>query len=249
VSCEYSKNKFMFISLIRQQARKVRCEKSEFVSASPFARFRIGFYVNAFAVFLLSGLLCLTQNGCENKPTSVPPRSIGLNGPTSKDIDGLVLAAVFDEVLRILDKELAFLSSGSTPSSVYVREQGSTFDAGQLDIVSEQDVSTWTEVYKLSPGAIPFASSALKQREGNELSKLLANDRRIKLVVEKNWSDENSISGPIDWGLPGYSEDGKVALVLLTFSYGSHHSTFSFILVLDGLGKWVVATHKLRNVF
>lgn len=176
-------------------------------------------------------------------------QSIGFadtNNPARSD--GEVINAILIDLLTYTGKDSPAVSgNGHTEPTLLFSIKTVTISQTQECVLQSVDAKSWEQIEQQYRGAVVEAASNLVGRIGSveSLVAYVPNDKRIQLFPIDKQIGLLDIR-PIRTWLPGYSQDGTIALVRLTIPWSIHHSLGTYILRRER-ERWIVVVRQFAH--
>jgi hypothetical protein len=188
-------------------------------------------------------------SGCRTPATSALADEPKSTDPDAAARDAAVLQAVFDDMLSQDNSEAPAEWNREQSEPVYVSKNTSDGRPNASDILSRIDEKKWKPLTNAPLGAVTEAANDLVARadKGASLPELRSASGRLKIYEEAGAATqptpENSFGGARASSvfLPGYSKDGRYAVVNLEFPWSGrmHSGEVTYILERTNRG-WKV---------
>lgn len=200
---------------------------------------------------LICGLVLLS--GCRT-PTTLPPAAEPASThPSAAMTDAAVLQVVFDDMLSKDNAESPLEWHGDPSAPVYVSKNPRRWPTNASEIFSHRDESKWRALTKAQQTAATEAADDLVARmvSSDQLPELRSTSGRLKIFEDAGPATQPTRENFFEGGraaavyVPGYSEDGRYAVVNLGFPWSGrmHSGQATYILEHTDRG-WKVL---LRN--
>lgn len=192
-----------------------------------------------FILAFISGLGCTAredQSRTDAQPLE-PTLSISLSADEAANRDAAVLQVVFDDLLSTDNEESPFKSHSVSSEPVYVSRHAPRWPPRTGDILHPIDKKKWDALTAAQLEAATQAADDLVQRFGMQASlpEFRSASGRLKVYEDAGATTQRTRENPFpdrgsDVYVPGYSKDGRYAVVRLGFPWSIHSGDATYIV-------------------
>jgi hypothetical protein len=189
----------------------------------------------------LGGVLCGAALGCAQptKREAAAPLSAPATQPIAAqpNVDQQVIEAALSDLLALADSPVAVRKG--PPAELRFAASASTYPVKAKQVLTRHQKERWDALSTEQLNAATEAANDLVRRhEAKEtFVPFTPSDARVKVETQPRPTTIGSIrERPIHAWSPGYTRDGRYAIVFLSIPWSIHHADGTYLLERDGDG-------------
>jgi hypothetical protein len=171
-------------------------------------------------------------------PTTQPVAAV-------RDVDQQVIEAALADLLTLSDSPVAMRKA--PPAELRFAAEAATYPVKTDQILMQRDKEQWAALSREQMDAATEAAKDLVRRHEAKatFAPFTPSDPRVKAETQPRPTTIGSIyERPIQAWPPGYTRDGRYAIVFLSIPWSMHHADGTYLLEREGSG-WKVLLRQL----
>ena len=192
---------------------------------------------------MICSIVLMLAAGCAHAP---PGAATTQPAAIAQDRDHVVIEAVLADLLAAKESPVAV--RGQAPTEIRFAEKAATYPVTAQGILLRHDKEKWAALSPTELDAATEAANEIVRRHASSdgFKPFVPRDARVNVQAEPTTQSARSsvLERPVQAWPPGFTADGRYAIVFLSIPWSMHHANATYLLQRGGGDGWRIVLRQ-----